>query len=142
MSKDVVVVVSLERIDTTVDALDILLISTAGKKDAKTYTTLEDLKADWPEGTVIYGQAAAMFGQGKARPTPASLIKKVYVSDIPSLIKDGVISGGMIPKVQCCKDAIRNGVNRVFIHDGRVKHSILLELLSDEGLGTMFVKGD
>ncbi len=71
-----------------------------------------------------------------------SLIRKVYVSDIPSLMKAGVISGGMIPKVQCCKDAIRNGVNRVFITDGRVKHSILLELLSDEGLGTMFVKGD
>ncbi len=71
-----------------------------------------------------------------------SLIKKVYVSDIPSLINEGVISGGMIPKVQCCKDAIRNGVSRVFINDGRVKHSILLELLSDEGLGTMFVKGD
>ena len=71
-----------------------------------------------------------------------SLIKKVYVSDIPSLINEGVISGGMIPKVNCCKDAIRNGVNRVFIIDGRVKHSVLLELLSDEGLGTMFVKGD
>ena len=63
-------------------------------------------------------------------------------ADVPSLIKEGIISGGMIPKVQCCRDAIRNGVNRVFITDGRVKHSILLELLSDEGLGTMFVKGD
>ena len=71
-----------------------------------------------------------------------SLIKKVYVSDIPSLINEGVISGGMIPKVQCCKEAIRKGVGRVFITDGRVKHSILLELLSDEGSGTMFVKGD
>ncbi len=71
-----------------------------------------------------------------------SLIKKVYVSDIPSLINDGIISGGMIPKVQCCKEAIRRGVERVFITDGRVKHSILLELLSDEGSGTMFVKGD
>ncbi len=71
-----------------------------------------------------------------------SLIKKVYVSDIPSLINEGVISGGMIPKVNCCKDTIRNGVTRVFIIDGRVKHSVLLELLSDEGLGTMFVKGD
>lgn len=71
-----------------------------------------------------------------------SLINKVYVSDIPSLEKEGVISGGMIPKVHCCRDAIRNGVNRVFITDGRVKHSILLELLSDEGYGTMFVKGD
>ena len=72
----------------------------------------------------------------------SSLIKKVYVSDIPSLEKEGVISGGMIPKVHCCRDAIRNGVNRVFITDGRVKHSILLELLSNEGQGTMFVKGD
>ncbi len=71
-----------------------------------------------------------------------SLIKKVYVSDIPSLVNEGVISGGMIPKINCCKEAIRRGVNRVFITDGRVKHSILLELLSDEGMGTMFVKGD
>ena len=72
----------------------------------------------------------------------SSLIKKVYVSDIPSLEKEGVISGGMIPKIHCCRDAIRNGVHRVFITDGRVKHSILLELLSNEGQGTMFVKGD
>ncbi|MGN0823105.1 MAG: acetylglutamate kinase [Candidatus Gallimonas sp.] len=71
-----------------------------------------------------------------------SLIKKVFVSDIPSLAKDGIISGGMIPKVNCCKEAIRRGVNRVFITDGRVNHSLLLELLSDEGMGTMFVKGD
>lgn len=71
-----------------------------------------------------------------------SLIKKVYVSDIPSLIKQGIISGGMIPKINCCKEAIRRGVNRVFITDGRVDHSLLLELLSDEGMGTMFVKGD
>ena len=71
-----------------------------------------------------------------------SLIKKVFVSDIPSLVKEGVISGGMIPKFHCCRDAIRNGVGRVFITDGRVKHSILLELLSNEGQGTMFVKGD
>ena len=71
-----------------------------------------------------------------------SLIRKVYVSDIPSLITEGVISGGMIPKINCCKEAIRRGVDRVFITDGRVKHSILLELLSDEGMGTMFVKGD
>ena len=71
-----------------------------------------------------------------------TLIRKVFVSDIPSLINEGVISGGMIPKINCCKEAIRRGVDRVFITDGRVKHSILLELLSDEGMGTMFVKGD
>ncbi len=78
----------------------------------------------------------------KTRDDDESLIRKVSVSDIPSLVNEGIISGGMIPKVKCCREAIRKGVNRVFITDGRVKHSILLELLSDEGLGTMFVKGD
>lgn len=79
MSRDVVVVVSLERAEVAVDTLDILLISTTGKKDAKTYTTLEGLKADWPDDTAVYGMAVAMFGQGKARPTPAGLIQKVKV---------------------------------------------------------------
>lgn len=71
-----------------------------------------------------------------------TLIKKVYVSDIPSLIKQGIISGGMTPKIECCKEAIRRGVKKVFITDGRVNHSILLELLSDSGMGTMFINGD
>lgn len=70
---------------------------------------------------------------------PDSLIKKVYVSDIPALVKQGVISGGMIPKIECCKEAIRRGVKKVFITDGRVYHSILVEILSDEGSGTMFL---
>lgn len=70
---------------------------------------------------------------------PESLIKKVYVSDIPAYIKQGIISGGMIPKIECCKDAIRRGVNKAVIIDGRVSHSILIELLSDEGSGTMFL---
>lgn len=70
---------------------------------------------------------------------PSSLIKKVYVSDIPALVNQGIISGGMIPKIECCKDAIRHGVKKVFITDGRVYHSILIELLSDEGSGTMFL---
>lgn len=70
---------------------------------------------------------------------PSSLIKKVYVSDIPALVKQGIISGGMIPKIECCKEAIRRGVNKVFITDGRVTHSILVEILSDEGSGTMFL---
>ncbi|MBO5152383.1 MAG: acetylglutamate kinase [Methanobrevibacter sp.] len=73
---------------------------------------------------------------------PSTLIQKIRISEIPQLIEEGIISGGMIPKINCCKEAIRRGVNRVFITDGRVNHSILLELLSDEGMGTMFVKGD
>ncbi len=72
---------------------------------------------------------------------PSTLIPKVYVSDIPQLVNDNIISGGMIPKVDCCRDAIRKGVNKVFIIDGRVPHSLLIEILTDEGLGTMFVQG-
>jgi len=71
---------------------------------------------------------------------PSTLISKVYVSDIPELISEGIIKGGMIPKVACCQEAIRRGVDKVFIIDGRVPHSMLIELLTDEGIGTMFVK--
>ena len=69
---------------------------------------------------------------------PDSLIPTVRVSDAPALVADGIISGGMIPKVDCCIEAIRRGVNRVFIIDGRVPHAILIETLTDEGIGTMF----
>ena len=72
---------------------------------------------------------------------PSTLIPKVYVSDVPGLINDGIISGGMIPKVDCCREAIRRGVGKVFIIDGRIPHSLLIEILTDEGLGTMFVQG-
>ncbi len=73
---------------------------------------------------------------------PSTLISKVYVSDVGELVRDGVISGGMIPKVECCTEAIRQGVKKVFIIDGRVPHSILIELMTDEGIGTMFVSGN
>ena len=73
---------------------------------------------------------------------PSTLISKVYVSDAPKLVREGVISGGMIPKVNCCIEAIRRGVHKVFIIDGRVPHSILIETLTDEGIGTMFVSGN
>ena len=72
---------------------------------------------------------------------PDSLIPQIQVSDAPTLMRDGIISGGMIPKVECCIEAIRRGVNRVFIIDGRIPHSILIETLTDEGIGTMFTEG-
>lgn len=71
---------------------------------------------------------------------PSTLIKRLYVSDAPELMHIGVISGGMIPKVNCCTEAIRMGVKKVFIIDGRVPHSILIETLTDEGIGTMFIE--
>lgn len=71
-----------------------------------------------------------------------SLIEKVYIEEIPKLINDGVISGGMLPKTESCKTAIDKGVKKVFIIDGRVMHSILIEVLTNKGIGTMFVKGE
>ena len=69
-----------------------------------------------------------------------TLIHVVEVDDVAKLMEEGVISGGMIPKMRCCVDAIQGGVERVHILDGRIPHSILIELLSDRGIGTMMKK--
>ncbi|MCI8400456.1 MAG: acetylglutamate kinase [Oscillibacter sp.] len=69
-----------------------------------------------------------------------TLIHVVRTSEVPELIAQGVVSGGMIPKMECCVDAITGGVERVHILDGRIPHSILIELLSDKGIGTMLKK--
>ena len=72
---------------------------------------------------------------------PNTLIPKITISEAKALYEEGVISGGMIPKVDCCIEAIHKGVKNVIIMDGRVPHSILMEILTDEGAGTM-VTGD
>lgn len=69
----------------------------------------------------------------------STLIPTVHVSEVPYLKKTGIISGGMIPKIDCCVEAVRRGVKRTCIIDGRVQHSILIELLTSEGIGTQFV---
>ena len=74
----------------------------------------------------------------KDKDDPSSLIASVDIKEIPKMIEDGIICGGMIPKVECCVDALKNGVGKVFIIDGRVEHSIIIEMLTDEGIGTMF----
>lgn len=67
----------------------------------------------------------------------STIIPVVNVSDVNKLKKEGIISGGMIPKIDCCVDAVRRGVGRAHIIDGRIPHSILVELFTDEGIGTM-----
>ena len=74
------------------------------------------------------------------REDPTSLIPLIDISEAHRLMGEGVISGGMIPKVLCCIDAIEHGVKKVTIMDGRVPHAVLLETLTDEGAGTMVVK--
>ena len=72
---------------------------------------------------------------------PSPLIPHITVSEAKKLYDEGIISGGMIPKVDCCIEALEHGVNNVVIMDGRIPHSILMELLTDEGAGTMVMKG-
>lgn len=69
-----------------------------------------------------------------------TLISEMNVDQALSYIEDGIITNGMIPKVKCCVEAIRNGVNTVHIIDGRVEHSLLLEIFTPHGIGTMFIK--
>ena len=69
----------------------------------------------------------------------STLIPELQLSSVPALVREGIISGGMIPKVDCCVEAVRSGVRSTIILDGRIPHSILIELLSDEGVGTMLL---
>ena len=69
----------------------------------------------------------------------STLLPVVRLSQVPGLVQDGVIKGGMIPKVDCCVEAVRSGVKNAVILDGRIQHSILIELLSDAGIGTMLL---
>ena len=71
---------------------------------------------------------------------PLTLYHSLTMSQVEELKREQIISGGMIPKVQCCVDAIEDGVKRVFIINGTVPHAIIVELLTSEGLGTMFVR--
>ncbi len=72
---------------------------------------------------------------------PDTLIPKITIEEAEKLKADGVIAGGMIPKIDCCIEALHRGVDNVVIMDGRIPHSILMELLTDEGAGTMVTKG-
>ena len=72
---------------------------------------------------------------------PDTLIPHVTIEDAKKLYDSGIVSGGMIPKVDCCIEALEHGVQNVVIMDGRIPHSILMELLTDEGAGTMVTKG-
>lgn len=76
----------------------------------------------------------------KDKDDPTTLIPEITISEANKLMADGVVQGGMIPKVKCCIDAIGHGVKNVVIMDGRIPHSILMEILTDEGAGTMVVE--
>ncbi len=120
------------------------VVSTVGcDKEGNVYNINADTAASYIAGALSAERLITMTDiPGILRDVndPDSIIKRVNTEEARQLFKDGVISGGMIPKVECCIEAIEKGVRRVTILDGRVPHAVLLELLTDEGAGTL-VKG-
>ena len=118
------------------------VISTIGcDKDGNVYNINADTVASKIAGELKATSLISMTdikGILRDKEDEKSLIPAINVSEAPQLMKEGIISGGMIPKVDCCVEAIRRGVKRVFIIDGRVPHAILIEILSDQGIGTMY----
>ena len=139
---------NVTNVDTT-PILDVLekgyipVIATVGcDNDGNVYNINADTAAARIAGALGAESLISMTdirGLLRDRDNDESLIPVVHASEAPELIRDGIISGGMIPKVDCCIDAIRRGVKKVFILDGRVPHSILIETLTDAGIGTMFI---
>ena len=121
------------------------VISTvASDRQGNTYNINGDTAAAYIAGALNAKRLIMMTdidGILRDKDDPSTLIHKLTVSEAKGLYDEGVISGGMIPKVDCCIEAIQKGVQTVVINDGRVPHSILMELLTDEGAGTM-VTGD
>lgn len=118
-----------------------IVATVAGGYDGKVYNINADLAAAQIASKIGAKKLILMTDiQGLLRDVEdqESLIPVVNVSEVPMLKRDGIIKGGMIPKIDCCVEAVRNGVSRAHIIDGRIEHSILLELFSDEGIGTMF----
>ena len=120
------------------------VISTVGcDNDGNVYNINADTAAAYIAGELKSECLITMTdiaGILKDKDNPDSLIPFVDLNDAKKLFADGTISGGMIPKVECCIDAIKHGVKKVFIMDGRVPHSLLIETLTDEGAGTMVTK--
>ncbi len=135
-------------ITPVVDLLEkgyIPVISTVGcDKSGNTYNINGDTAAAYIAGALNAQRLIMMTdiaGLLRDKDDPSTLIPEVTVSEAKHLLAEGIISGGMIPKIDCCIEAIEKGVENVVIMDGRVSHSILMELLTNEGAGTMVVGG-
>ena len=131
-------------IDTLLDADFIPVISPVGvDEDGNTYNINADYAASAIAGALGAQKLVFMTdveGILKDKDDPSSIIRRMNVSEAKELIADGVISGGMIPKTECCIDALRRGVKTVHVLDGRLPHSILLEIFTARGIGTMVVQ--
>ena len=122
------------------------VISTVGcDREGNIYNINGDTAAAYIAGALQAERLIMMTdvaGILREKDRPETLIPEVTVAQAEELKREGVVSGGMIPKVDCCVEAIRRGVRQVTIMDGRVPHSILMELLTDEGAGTLVTGGN
>ncbi|NLK70970.1 MAG: acetylglutamate kinase [Clostridiales bacterium] len=118
-----------------------VIATVASSKDGHTYNVNADTAASRiaaelkAENLILMTDIAGLLRDPS---DPSTLIPSVNVSEVPFMKRQGIISGGMIPKIDCCVEAVRRGVNKTSIIDGRVPHSILIEILSNEGIGTQF----
>ena len=135
--------VNIEPVTDLLEKGYIPVVSTLGcDRDGNTYNINGDTAAAFIAGALGADRLIMMTdiaGILRDRDNADTLIPLITVDEAVELFRQGVISGGMIPKVDCCIDAINRGVKKVIIMDGRVPHSILMEILTDEGAGTMFV---
>lgn len=119
------------------------VVSTVGcDRAGNAYNINGDTAAAWIAGALGAESLIMMTdiaGVLKDKDDPSTLIPRITLEEAARLKESGVISGGMIPKVDCCVEAIRRGVKKVTVMDGRIPHSILMELFTDEGAGTMVV---
>ena len=133
--------VNIEPINDLLEKGYIPVVSTIGcDKEGNAYNINGDTAAAYIAGALGAERLIMMTdidGILRDRHDPSTLISEVTLDDIKNLCDEGIISGGMIPKVDCCVEAIHKGVKNVIIMDGRVPHSILMEILTDEGAGTM-----
>lgn len=134
-------------VEPILDLLDrgyIPVVSTVGADNSgNVYNINADTAAAYIAGALEAERLISMTdiaGILKEKDDPTSLIPLIDTKEAVELFNDGTISGGMIPKVECCLDAISRGVKKVIIMDGRVPHSLLIETLTDEGAGTMVVE--
>ncbi len=122
------------------------VVSTLGcDEEGNTYNINGDTAASYIAGALGAERLIMMTdiaGVLRDKNDPTTLIPKLSISEAVALFEEQVIAGGMIPKVECCIDAIHRGVKSAIIMDGRVPHAILMEILTDEGAGTMVVKGE
>ena len=134
--------INMEVVEEAISKNFIPVISTIGyDEDGNCYNINADTVAAAVAGTLPAEALISMtdvVGLLRDKDDESSLIHRVYISNTPALIADGIIGGGMIPKIDSMTEALRRGVKKAFIIDGRVPHSILMELLTDEGMGTMF----